>query len=108
MSLSATSRLLRPAYRSELHEGRRCPVGWLIPDRLYTPDIEGKAANTLPIELVMEMLGLKEGRARHAAGFLRQLQFIHDYNSRPEGMQQDMRQFARRNRLKIPTEDTVA
>ena len=49
-------------------EGRRCAAGWLIPDHLYNPNMEGKAVARLP-----------EFRDHPHRRLLSLLQFAHDY-----------------------------
>ena len=53
-----------------------CAVGCLIPDELYTEEIEGRAANKLPKDILEHILG-----PHYTTGdidFLVRLQIIHD------------------------------
>ena len=62
------------AYRGR--KGRSCVVGALIPDILYSKELEGGGVSTLPKGLVRKLLPWEEyGRA---AGFLERMQDIHD------------------------------
>lgn len=52
-------------------EGLKCAVGHLIPDDLYTPEMEAFSADVNPVKSVLEGLGVYIKLAN-------QLQIIHD------------------------------
>jgi hypothetical protein len=67
-------------YRSP--NGCRCPVGWLIPDNLYRPDLEGNIVRSLSIESVLTSAGVlpirMQGDYERYMDLLVELQQIHD------------------------------
>lgn len=75
--------------------GRRCAVGWCIPDEKYDPGFEGRG----PTTEICEAVGLPD-----ALGFLTNLQKTHDEGYTPKGMEQNLRRFAREHNLIIPGE----
>lgn len=80
--------------------GKRCAIGWLIPDSRYSEGLENKTANVPAVRRAA--LGTPR---RERVGFkLRDLQTCHDIAATPSGMRQLLRDFAERNGLKIPKE----
>lgn len=83
-------------YRGD--NGRKCAVGWLIPDENYSPAIEGDSAldrsvqECLPAEL--------KGKTQ----FLNKLQVVHDDGLDPGLMQTYLLDFAENYGLTIPEE----
>lgn len=76
---------------------RRCAIGWLIPDDLYTADLEGISASEPAI--------MKLARTRPAdAGFVERFQAMHDNLSSPKALQVKLLDFARDYGLSIPGE----
>jgi hypothetical protein len=62
-------------------DGRRCPVGWLIPDSEYRASFEGKRVAAVTLEALhggcsSEFVGFLEAHAR----ILEHLQYIHDHH----------------------------
>lgn len=81
------------AYRG--NAGRRCAVGWLIPDEIYESSIEGGAVDSL--EWVLSPLGLWRFK-----GELSSLQHCHDRAASPADMRERLADFAARHGLTIP------
>src|SRR4051812_610560 len=81
LTQNAKSLLLEPGqpisclYRGR--EGKKCAIGCLIPDELYTPYIEGKRIFTLPMEIRKV---LEEGATSTSSRIelLGELQDVHD------------------------------
>lgn len=64
--------VMRCIYRSS--DGRKCAVGWLIPDEKYDPDFDDKYS----LEDLVDELGLDQGEGAPTLALLRQLQEAHD------------------------------
>lgn len=54
-------------------EGRMCPVGYLIPDKDYTPKLEGKSAGDPAVSSILKKYG-------HNVYLCMTLQRVHDDN----------------------------
>lgn len=87
-------------YRGE--GGRKCAVGWLIPDDKYDPNWE----NTTSEYLFIEVPGFDQivGVDDIVKGHLNELQRIHDCNNTPESMKHALTNFAYRYGLTIPSD----
>lgn len=87
------------AYRDP--QGRKCAVGWMIPDEYYHPALENKLASSPE---VCKAAGLVGGEWNGEPNFARQLQAVHDSveSSTPEGMEKNLREFALQHGLDIP------
>lgn len=57
-------------------EGRKCAVGWVIPDAVYTPGMEGKGVTFAMVEELYP--DLNEADQCSMQDFLRDLQNLHD------------------------------
>lgn len=79
-------------YRGD--NNKRCAVGWIIEDKLYTPALESLSCND-----VCEFIGLQQ-----YSEFLFQLQLIHDSNSEPSDMVAALLRFADKKSFKHPQE----
>jgi hypothetical protein len=87
------------AYRDP--QGRKCAVGWMIPDEKYDPKLENRLASSRE---VCEAAGLNADYYAGESHFARQLQMAHDMveSSTPEGMEKNLRAFALGYALDIP------
>lgn len=85
------------AYRGA--EGRRCALGWCIPDERYDAAFEGQGPHD---EGVLRMVGAQ--RASETIDFLEALQDAHDYPRTPEDMKRDLIDVANRWHLALPAE----
>ena len=56
-------------------EGRRCAIGWCIPDGHYFKNMEGKSVSS---DAVLPVFGLVAAKDREDVIFLERLQEIHD------------------------------
>ena len=82
-------------YRTE--EGLRCAVGCLIPDHLYSPNLEGKKVEKEEFTPILKALGIRPDNV----GFLSALQSIHDY-SFVSDWRKDLERLALKHHLKQP------
>lgn len=82
-------------------DGLKCAVGWLIPDEEYSKGLEGYSVEN---NTVAKAAGLK-GSAQWE--FTARIQEIHDNYDHPEVMKGLLRDFAIREKLKIPEELSV-
>jgi hypothetical protein len=78
-------------------EGRRCAIGWLMPDENYRPEFEGTAATPA----IIAACGIEPDVNNHA--WLTELQCAHDHGYTPEEMVRRLRDFARRSELVVPS-----
>ena len=93
-------------YRGE--DGRKCAIGVLIPDELYTKDIEGSdilAYRTLVLTEPLRKAGILpdnlDGKARCTrVSLLKELQVIHD-NYEPYEWEAELTKLAKEFRLKV-------
>ena len=86
------------AYRGT--EGRKCAIGYCIPDEMYSPDMEEKSIRTLFREFTEEMMEIFLPSI--SVDHLAELQKCHDIPSSPEGRRDMLRDYARRYKLKMP------
>lgn len=84
------------AYRGRA--GRKCAVGWLIPDNLYSPSMEGLAATSRRAGLAAALEELN-----HDLDLLVALQKAHDDSHSPESMESKLRKTARLFGLSVPS-----
>ena len=77
--------------------GRKCAIGFLIPDFAYNHWFEGKR-----VEQIYEVLGFQD----RDANFLNELQHCHDGAGDPADMRNRLRHFAMMNRLTVPEDHT--
>jgi len=85
-------------YRGE--EGRKCAVGWLIPDEAYSANLEKEGSircNDLLIE-TLKTIGIRE----EYTDFLSELQSIHDSFKYPDEMQANYDRYAKDHKLTVP------
>lgn len=79
------------AYRGD--DGRKCAVGCLIPDELYSPHMEGKTIMGEEVYTVLQELGLMDGNKGKLLG---DLQFLHDHDEQvPYSWEEDLLSIAR-------------
>jgi len=85
--------------------GRRCAIGWCIPDKLYKRGMEGKIVDGI----VEYSKGIKRLFSKIDPAKLAALQFCHDvarYSSSPSAsknaMIDNLRIFAKKNKLRMP------
>ena len=86
------------AYRGR--DGRRCALGWLIPDKRYDRALENQVPDYCD-ELLVAVLG-KKTRSTKTISFLRYLQEAHDFSESPNDMKMNLRNFAEEHKLKLP------
>jgi hypothetical protein len=79
-------------YRGD--DGRRCAVGWLIPDELYTEEMEGEAADG-----VADLLGVTD---RALVVLLEDMQDTHDTSRSYLSMREHFKRIADRYGLAWP------
>lgn len=86
------------AYRDS--NGRKCAIGWLIPDDKYTPYIENDtpSAGCQNGYMVRELAGI----SYEDASFATNLQRCHDDATNCVGVKSRLRDFAKRYKLTIP------
>ena len=80
-------------YRGE--NGRRCAIGWLIPDERYYVELEGRSVYNISIPCAV-------GCDVNDAVFLSSLQCCHDRARSPFEMKEALRVFATNYSLTIP------
>ncbi len=87
------------AYRDP--QGRKCAVGWMIPDENYHPGLENKLASSPEVCKAADLVG---GEWDEEPNFARHLQTVHDSSASrtPEGMERNLREFALNHGLDIP------
>lgn len=79
------------AYRGQ--DGCRCAIGWLIPNKRYSPDLEGWGASRRCV---------RKAVAAGSPGFLAYLQRCHDQGRTPDEMKKNLRAFASDHGLALP------
>ena len=79
-------------------KGRKCAVGWLIPDEKYEARIEGRGVYDVRL-----LLGLSEFNDDQVP-FLEQLQLAHDRAPLPETMKMYLSAVCARYELTVPEE----
>lgn len=79
------------AYRGD--GGRRCAIGWLIPDELYSSAFEGEPVRFLP-PMIQEFVGYDTYPA-----FVEDLWAAHDNSTAPPDMRYRLWKIAERNNL---------
>ena len=86
-------------YRGE--KGRRCAIGWLIPDESYDPGFEGQAVRQL---VARGHLLTDDGIVGENAwpSPLADLQTCHDHSASSVGVRMSLANFARRHHLILP------
>jgi hypothetical protein len=97
------------AYRA--HDGKRCALGYLIPDSIYHPKFEGLGPCKLPQEF-FDYIGAQKSEDSQInvakwmptldEYFLIRLQAVHDSNETPAAMKLALENFAREEGLTIP------
>lgn len=94
----------RCAYRAP--DGKRCALGYMIPDAIYSPKIEGYGPARLP-DAFWDYIGGKRSENAHEISsdekFLADLQRAHDESITPDTMKFALAKFARQYGLTIPT-----
>ena len=80
--------------------GLKCAIGILIPDELYTPDLEDKTPTAAVVHVVLEK-ALGESLSTEDVQFLNDLQIIHDLTP-PEDWEAELKHFAADNELEVP------
>lgn len=89
-----------PACRYRNKEGRRCAIGWNIPDEQYDDSFENKKGY-----IVLELLGYDiSGTPGNDFDFIDYLQKSHDEAESPEDMKNNLRLFAAKYHLQLPKE----
>jgi len=83
------------AYRGD--GGRKCAIGFLIPDERYSPNIEGKGVIELVDNVYPDLIPTDGEEA-----FLRRLQECHDTAFSVEAMEYNLKEFARKENLEVP------
>lgn len=73
----------------------RCAVGLLIPDSVYSDELEGFLADESPVSEALIKLG-------YDPVLVRKLQYIHDGSEQPKTMRDRIKKFAEEHRLTIP------
>ena len=87
------------AYRGG--NGRKCAIGWCIPDELYSPEMEGKTVYSMFAEHWKAMREIFP--ISISVGALRELQNCHDIAVvYPGSMRGNLRAFGLKYRLQIP------
>lgn len=85
------------AYRGD--EGRRCAIGWIMPDEAYSPDLEGLSPMNCEIEKALDL-------ASGDICFADELQEAHDGDAHegdtPEAMKERLESFAIKYNLTVP------
>lgn len=88
--------------------GTRCAVGMVLPDHLYEWEMDNQeVGGTGVINLVKNFPKVRKlfGGSKDMLNFLSALQGCHDSgDDEPEDMERQLRSFAKRRRLSIPTE----
>lgn len=84
-----------PLCRYRGYNGRRCAIGWCIPDEKYNGDIEGTAADG---DQVRRAAGIRKRDIK----FAKDLQGIHDDSRYPFELKKALAEFALERRLTIP------
>jgi len=74
-------------------EGRKCAVGWLIPDSIYKPSFE-----LMSLSKLMRKLGVSDS----LDSFVYSLRLAHDQSHFPEDMSEELVAIAKKHNLKIP------
>lgn len=82
-------------YRGD--SGRKCAVGWLIPDEAYMPRMEKLMAETI----AFTVLGIQESTT---IDFLGELQEAHDCSMSPSEMMGNLTDLAKNHGLVVPKE----
>lgn len=77
-------------------EGRRCALGYLIPDSAYSGDYENTSGHFLTEQ------GYIPNVAKEDASWVNRLQMVHDHNHDPEEMRQALVEFAIEWSLTVP------
>jgi hypothetical protein len=83
-------------------EGRKCAAGWLIPDNLYDPKMEGHRADSERIREAIGTTSPEDTTSPEYTEFLLCLQDIHDLNNGIPDMKVRLDQFAERAGFTIP------
>ena len=86
---------------------RRCALGYLIPDEIYHPEMEGCMAFFLPSRVYEAICAdyVKTPFIENSTEdqrFLWRLQMVHDENPSPKNMKKALEMFAIQNGLTIP------
>ena len=89
-------------------EGRKCAVGYLIPDELYSVDMEGWVVSILVERFpeIAKILGVQDSDGPIPVSFLSfldELQMCHDFGHTPEKMEKNLQDFAHDCSLTVPT-----
>lgn len=92
-SIAAETDLGAPLCMYRGFGGRKCAVGWCIPDSAYTEELEGIVTDN-----VLAAAGIDEDDR----AFVADLQMVHDLSSQPTEMRRRLEDFARENGLTIP------
>lgn len=92
--------LLRPnkgrcQYRGD--NGRRCALGYCIPDSLYSENLEGVTIYKLPRHF-LDKIGIR----KKDIGFANNLQQVHDFSVNPSDLRFKLELFAAKYGLTIP------
>lgn len=84
--------------------GRRCAVGWLIPDDRYRRGLEGEPVGRPRVQAA---IGLVDGMedTREILEMLKELQHAHDSNEDPGDMERALRGVASEQGLLVPGGD---
>ena len=85
----------RCAYRG--NEGRRCAIGWLIPDDKYYPELEKNGEGH---KLPKSVLNFRPS----SMSLVWRLQLAHDRAINPDQMKQNLKDLAKEFGLRIPKE----
>lgn len=83
----------------------KCAAGWLIPNDIYTFNVEGYSVNVLPSDRLKKYFPMLDTPEKVI--FVRELQDVHDNASKPEYMESRFNEYAKFNGLEIPTKETV-
>ncbi len=86
------------AYRGA--NGRKCAIGWCIPDEVYTPGMEEKSIRTLLREFGDRLKDVFPPSI--SEDILAELQRCHDMPRDSEERRNMLREFGRRRNLRIP------
>lgn len=84
-------------------EGRRCALGWCIPDENYRQELEGLTIDDYP-SILEDALGFPD-LPENDIQFLVDLQTYHDQSTDPDKMKLRLADLANTYGLEVPTDD---
>ena len=90
-------------YRTE--DGKKCAIGCLIPDELYTPNIERLGVRSLPVAFLQKCI---PGYSPDDEGLLARLQRVHDNPFTIDELEERLQRVAKDFYLKMPVKENDA